>query len=207
MQNRLKIIFFCVAILLFLILYYFPKNQEEYLTNTTDLYSLFTPYMKNYVDCYLDGINCSPEKYYYNNSKICFICDDIVSCFDYLLIERGGKQKINPHGISLEGKFKKEDEINFYSLGISKMFNCKFNEKYICEKGIEMKFNDSSKQVAFIFPKNMTNKEIKNEIEYKMKEKDINCNFINPYNSTNISSFSCGYIKGNIVFNEVYFVI
>ena len=49
-------------------LYPSPKTKVKTLSNVTELYSLFTPYMESYVNSRVQAIECQPNRYYYNEN-------------------------------------------------------------------------------------------------------------------------------------------
>jgi len=126
-------IFFGILVILIVIvgIYYFSPaliiSKPNTLTNTTELYSFFTPYMKDYVDTRLDYIDCQPTEYYYeNNDTVCFICENMDACFGFVRVIREEGVKFNPLGEPYLKANKFDVRVaDFYKDGLASYFNCK----------------------------------------------------------------------------------
>jgi hypothetical protein len=122
------IIFIALVILLASYSYTFllRKPKIKILSNVTELYSLFTPYMENHVNTHLNAVNCIPTQYYYTNSYVCFICNDFDACFGYGWVLRDEGERMNPKGIVKLENIKKFSVKNadFYLNGLGTKFNC-----------------------------------------------------------------------------------
>jgi len=160
---------------------YVPE-VTKYLTDIDKLYSSFTDYMTETVDSYLKTIGCKPKKYYYyDDSKICFVCGNTDACFGYAWVTIPEGEKRNPKGIPLlTGNYNKETEINFYSFGIAKLLNYKCEKECICDEGIKAELERGL--VTFTFPEDVNIKEKVEKIaklagydECKFEDKDFNC--------------------------------
>lgn len=128
-MNLLKVVTILVLLVIgtLLFLLWSTISAPKYLTNTSELYSLFTPYMKDTVDYRLRLIDCEPKKYYYNDSVVCFICDVGDACFGYGWTHRNGGEKMN---LVETPYLKNVNEISvkvadFYKDGLASEFNCK----------------------------------------------------------------------------------
>jgi len=173
-------------------LYPSPKTKVKTLSNVTELYSLFTPYMKTQINSRLQSIECQPTKYYYNDSSVCFVCNEIDACFGYSWVNRTGDKKMNPKCTSfLSGKYSKEDKLNFCSCGIARLLDCSCNEVCNCKQGMEVSLTDGF--VSFTFPMNV---DLKEKIEQITGEK---CDIIE--SGKGLLHIHCENFKGYI-FNE-----
>lgn len=210
------IIFFFVTFLIFLL----QKPEQKYLTDIENLYSLFTPTMKEFVNSYLSYVDCKGEKYYFDNDQICFHCKKGDVCFGYALVSRTGGKKINPKTRPFfKGNYSKEDELKLYSQGISKFLNCKCNEECFCDWGVKPRLEENYR-VVFVFPEKIDIKEkiqriaqranvdkceftdlSEKEKEEKIRNLGLDINKVKLIDTI----FSCGEIKGVIFSNEVIF--
>jgi len=184
-----------VAIAVFFGLQLYKPKIKTY-SNVTELYSLFTPYMKSTVNYRLQAINCQPNEYYYENSSVCFVCNDMHACFGYGWVIRAGGEKMNPKGVPyLSGKYNRDALINFYSWGLAKELGCSCEMGCECSEGIKVRLEDNI--VIFSFPENYN---ITKRIEEVARDIGFgNCEFI----ISNISSFNCGVFGGGIISNKV----
>lgn len=176
--------------------------EPKYLTDIEELYSQFAPYMKSTVDSYLATIECQPTKYDKSDSEICFHCNMLDACFNYVWVKREkGEDKMNPKGIpSLKGDYSKETELNFHSLGVFKSLNCKCEQECICDNGIKARLEERG-MVIFTFPKDVNIKEAIKKIVAKAEKPE--CEF---EDLDGIVNFSCGtLLRGTITENEVIF--
>ena len=87
-EKKNKIFFIVLFVVLVAIVIVFGLQtytpEIKAYSNMTDLYSLFTENMQEFVDYRLGLVDCSPSKYYYENSTVCFVCLSTV-CFVCLL--------------------------------------------------------------------------------------------------------------------------
>lgn len=191
MKTKKILILFILAIFILIgsvLSYFYFLSQPKYSTNITELYSSFTDYMKETVDYRLQLLDCTPEKYYYDNSNLCFICGNIHPCFGFGWVERSGGRKMNPKSLFfLKGKYSKEDTLNFYSYGIAKLLNCRCNEECICDDEIKTEMTEN--EIRFTFP---TDTNIKEKIEKIIKEE---CSVT----GENLLLFRCKNLKGIIL--------
>jgi hypothetical protein len=198
-------IFLILIVLLILILFGWQILSnfvyKEYLTNTTELYTYFTPYMEQKINIYLDSVDCRPNNYYYQNNTLCFVCNKIDVCFVYTWVERTGGQKIRPDYFYLRGLVDKQTELDFYSKGISKILNCNCTEeRCVCENEINAKLDYVDKQTyqsPFVLYEYKDNVEEKiNYICNKMEMGEV---------IFDENSFECGELSG--LFTDEVFVI
>jgi len=209
------ILILTVTIASFCYWYYFVK--QKYLTNIPGLYSSFTDHMKDEVNSHLKLLNCEPKEYYYDDSVVCLVCGKIHLCVEYGLVNREGKEKMNPKlPFFLKGECSKEEELNFYSENIAKLLSCKCNGECLCDDGIKPRAEEH--MVIFTFPENVN---IKQKIEETAeKAKAGKCEFIYVEHEEEAAkktieagyklidgSFTCGTIKGITISNEVIFGI
>ena len=179
MDIKILIVFLILSISIFLVflLYSSTHPKIQFLTNTTELYSSFTPYMQQWVNSRLNSIDCKPDKYYFNDSQICFACKELNVCFGYVYVQREGGEKINPYGYPfLIGKYDENVAVNFYSLGLSNSLNCEkgIEKKWICNNEIELTFENNT--VTLMFPQGSN---LYQEIERISMENGLECEFIN----------------------------
>jgi len=138
------------------------EPKTETLSNISGLYSLFTPYMKDFVDSHLNLLNCRPEEYYYTenndvNNAICFICGKLDLCYRYITVRRsGGILMMNPNGLFLVGDYNQKDILNLYSYGVIDAINCECDENgCFCENDIDVVVvHETSTYIVFSFPVN-----------------------------------------------------
>jgi len=190
-----------VALVILSFVFYFRLiflgKETQLLSNTTELYSSFTPYMQSYVSSHLQSIDCIPEKYYYDDSSVCFLCNDIVPCFSYSWVNRTGGERMNPYGLYLKGEYNSDIQLSFYSFGISKLLNCECDEECTCEDGVKATFKDNT--TMFTFPTDVDMKQKITEIAgLGINECDIN---------VSLMTFSCGNLTGYLLSStEVVFM-
>ena len=125
------IVIISVLFLLGLVFFYnlffpIPKEGSPYLKNTSELYSLFTDYMKEEVDYQLQLLSCQPQEYYYNNSAFCFLCEEVDACFGFVWVVRaGGERMMNPGHFYLTNYDKLSVKVaDFYKDGLASLFQC-----------------------------------------------------------------------------------
>jgi len=108
-----------------------PKIRKETLSNITELYSLFAPYMKSYVTSHLQGIECQPNEYYYNDSCVCFLCKKFDVCFSYTWVNLTGGEKMNPREAPYLTNYETFDSkvADFYKDRLATNLNCKPRNK------------------------------------------------------------------------------
>jgi hypothetical protein len=142
-KNIILIILIIILISFMYIIWYSNRIKPATLSNVTDLYSLFTPAMENFVNLHLDPTGCQKSEYYYKNSSLCFLCDKFDACFSFGYVKRElGKTKINPMGnVYLDGKYDNLTALHFYSSGLDKLLGCRDNLE--CENGIKAKIEDN----------------------------------------------------------------
>lgn len=202
------LIFFISSFLYFYYFHFLP-SKPKYLTNITELYSLFTPYMERHVNYRLKAVECQPNKYYYDDSAVCFVCGGIDACFGYAWVNINGEERTNPKGLpKLFGKYNADTEISFYSYGVSKVLNCVCEKECICKDNI--KVIEGKYGIKFIFPEDINIEESIKKIAIDLQMGD--CTFFNRTLSLgdriiNLPSFSCGNLEGIIISNEVEFEI
>lgn len=146
-----KILILSIIIVLILIIsisfYFYYLSKPKYLTNTAELYSSFTPYMQENMDSHLQLIDCEPEKYYYGDSSICFVCDEMDACFGYGLVNRFGEKKMNPKGLPYLKNIKEISvkAADFYNDGLASNFYCRKESRNSlrCEKSLIFRMDDS----------------------------------------------------------------
>ncbi|UCG95047.1 MAG: hypothetical protein JSV92_03310 [archaeon] len=122
-----------------------PEVKSEIFSDLETVYSQFTPFMEDHVDSKLEEINCEPSGYYYLDSEVCFVCEEVEACFGYGWVNRTGGKKMNPSGPSTI----KTDEfdrkfVDFHMKGLATLFNCiNVNETLLsCDHGILMEKNE-----------------------------------------------------------------
>ena len=156
-MRKLVLFSFVIIIALSAIVCYYSNLHKQlpkqtYLTNISELYSLFTPYMKNTVNYRLQAINCQPNKYYYEDSSICFVCDDMHACFGYTYTLISGKKLMNPKRESYLKNVKRISikVIDFYQKGLASDLHCNIeNDKTLkCEKGIKFILEDGDVKLS-----------------------------------------------------------
>jgi hypothetical protein len=105
---------------------FLPARHIKTLSNITEPYSLFTPSLKNQIDAHLSAIDCIPMQYYFDDSYVCFVCDDFDACFGYGWVLREGGKKINPTGITKLENVKKFSVKNarFFLDDLTDKLNC-----------------------------------------------------------------------------------
>jgi len=169
----------------------FLESEVGMYSNVTELYSLFTVYMEESVNSYLKYIECQPNKYCYDDSSICFTCNEMEACFGYGWVNRSGGEKMNPVSpFFLKGKYSKEELISFHSYGMSWLLNCVCNENCTCNDEINVELTEND--VRFTFP---TNASIKQKIE------EISGEGCNVAPSDGLSFIHCKNLRG-IILNE-----
>jgi hypothetical protein len=180
--GAILLILFAIAVLL---AFSWQRPTRKYLTNTTELFSLFTPYMQKHVSLSLQAVNCKPNKYYYEDSTICFHCGSFDACFSYVWSDRGIEllKTTQPGKMFLKGNYDATTAINFHSFGLTKALNCKCNKQCLCDNGINVKMEDST--VILTSPQNIN---IKQKIEEAAKEIG-ECEFGDLW-------FACGVVHG-----------
>ncbi len=171
-------------------LYSLIKVEPTYLTNTDQIYSSFTNYLKDTVDSRLQLLNCEPKEYYYDDSYFCFVCDDIYPCFGYGWVNRELKRKRNPQTIYITGTEEFEVRIaDFCRDGLASKLNCQeINGDYLeCEK---IRFSGINRNG--VFECDEVKLTLKEEIEFK----DFAVEFCKVKNEelgeVSESSISCG---------------
>ena len=170
---------YLLLVLVFIVLFFstihlyltIPK-ETKYLTNISELYSSFTPYMEDYVNYRLQAIDCQPNEYYYDDSSVCFVCKDMDACFGYGGVMRAGGGKIHPKGIRYLTRVKEFDikVVDFCEDGMASEFNCRgVNENVLeCEN---IRFVGINKDGIFKC----------NEIKILLKEIDQFKNFVDSF--------------------------
>ncbi len=184
--------------------------ETNFYSDVEDAYVRFTSYMMKNVDYRLNGMDCQPEKYYYDNSTIYFSCGDAYARFGYGFVTVRGEDMMNPKGnIGLDGTYDKETELAFYSFGVSKILNCVCDEQCICEGGILAEMDEYG-PVLFDFA-DVAN--IEDEINgISIQAGFGSCEFTDDtgevkFSTSKIIRFSCEKIRGYIIKDEVQFVI
>jgi hypothetical protein len=144
--------------------YYYsrPKTRANTLSNITELYFSFAPYMKDFVDSYLKVMNCEPNQYYYTESKqVCFVCGKFDVCYGYSLVNRNGVKLMNPTELFLVGEYNQKTLLNLYSYGVADALNCNCIDKECsCESDITVHMEEFGN--VFIFPEDVN---IETEVE------------------------------------------
>lgn len=98
-----------IVLIGFLVFLNFSKKPSEELIifmNVEDLYPSLKDNMKDFIDLRLSWLGCEPEKYYGDDSRVCFLCNGVSPCFGYNWSEENneeGKREIAPPGPYLEG--------------------------------------------------------------------------------------------------------
>jgi hypothetical protein len=163
----LLFIYFLSLLLISLYFIYFSSlgKRTRYETNISELYSRFTPTLKNAVSFRLKAIECNPSKYYLENEAVCFVCRKATACFHYALVNWGPEgMKMEFTGMAeLKGKFNEMEALAFYSFGISKLLDCQSN--LVCQQNI--KATIEKPLVKFQFPST----EIINGVILELKNK------------------------------------
>jgi hypothetical protein len=154
MEKGFLIIFLIIILLSTACVFlFYQKSQEKFLTNTTELYSLFAPYMEETVNYHLRAINCQPTKYYYENSSVCFVCDNMDACFGYTWIMKGS-MKMNPWGTPFLKNIEKISVkiADFYKDSLASRFNCKlFNDTMLrCDYGLFFQLEKGKRNVNIL---------------------------------------------------------
>jgi hypothetical protein len=187
MNSRAILIILILFILGVLSFFLWPKAPAKYLTNTTELYSLFTTYMQEHVNQSLKAVNCKPSKYYYNDSVVCFYCGSFDACFRYGMIARGTTRMMNPYGETfLKGSYDTTTLISFYSYGLTKALNCNCNGQCSCDNAIVAKLENN--RIIITFPENINIRQKIREASEKAGLGD--CEFKD-------SIFTCGILGGH----------
>lgn len=184
-------------------LYLPSKPRVKTLSNVTELYSLFTPLMQNYVSLHLNSIECYTNEYYYNNSNVCFVCYDFDACYRYAWVNRTGGQKMNYFGMYCKGGNHKT-RLNFYSFGVAKLLNCECDKECICEGEIKGNVKDleSTSISVFTFPGKL---DITTKVVEIANKKNLEeCNIIGNVSEENYN-IECGELVGIIRNNTAIF--
>lgn len=145
------------------------RQGKEIFTDIGVLYSKFSPYMKEQVDFNLKNMKCEPNEYYYENSKICFICKNSDICFEYRIekeaenMKKTGKnitirldeienityqEKFYLNGLpELKNSDYDVDYADFYFNGFASAFNCEKGifggEELHCDYGVKFVFEEA----------------------------------------------------------------
>jgi len=164
---------FLILFLLIIVIVYFGfysyKPKVKILSNITELYSLFTPYMEETVNSNLKLIDCEPNKYYYNDSAVCFVCNDMNACFGYGWVNRAEGEKMNPMGLPyLSEECDINTKMSFYSDGFSKLLSCRCDKECVCEDNIKARLKDE--EIILTFPGNITQKQKSREVIFTFPE-------------------------------------
>jgi len=134
------LLFLLVLVILSCFGYFLISPKVEYLTNTTELYTFFTPYMKEWTDHQLQFLECEDGKYYYKDSAVCFTCDQTDACFEYAWVSRTGGDRMNPKGQAYLTNYKEFTlkMADFYSDGLPSFFECskKDDKTFECKDGV-----------------------------------------------------------------------
>jgi hypothetical protein len=149
---------FLIALII-LITYFWlftPIARTGTLSNITEVYTLFTPYMEDFVDSYLNVMSCQPSQYYYtNSSKLCFVCGKFDICYGYAMVKRNGSELMNPNDLFLAGYYTKENLLNLYSYGVGNTMNCKCsNDDCFCDDNVKAVIKDFDD--VFIFQSDLS---------------------------------------------------
>jgi hypothetical protein len=175
MDVKFQTLLFILLIIAFLFFFIYPliHPKVNYLTNTTELYSSFTPYMQDWVNFYLQAINCEQKKYYYLNESVCFACQNFDACFGYAYVNRSEGVRMNPMGKPLLSTEMPSIIFPFYSFGVTNIINCSYNQKEmecLCENGIKAKMIEDH-TVILTFPEdvdiNQTLKDVTDNLGFK----------------------------------------
>jgi len=208
--SKKKTLIFLILIFFLIIAggsYWYYQNrapQPERFTNIRELFTiLFTPTMEKWVNHRLQGIDCISKEYWYTNNQVCFSCNKAEACFGYTRVikETPDQKRMNPIGIvTLKGDYTPETKLAFYSYGISKLLNCKYDQIYQCENGIEAVIIDG--EAKFIFPEDIN-------INQKIKEmaKKLGMAECKQAAEAGIDYFQCGIFGATIHQNIVTFRI
>lgn len=176
-----------------LIIFGFYYSGSNYSSDITELYSSFTPYMEDFVNSHLQAIDCEPRNYYYADSDICFVCNGIHACFDYVLVNWEHGEELSPIGtVRLNGDYDKRTELDFHSLGFTNGLDCDM-DNYVCESDIGVVIQNS--RVIMTLPEETDMRQKVGELAEKSGIGE--CEF-------GEMDFSCGYVDGTIYNNEVY---
>jgi len=156
-EKKNKIFFIVLFVVLVAIVIVFGLQtytpEIKAYSNMTDLYSLFTENMQEFVDYRLGLVDCSPSKYYYENSTVCFVCDKMDACFGYGWVSWDG-EKMNPKWVPY---LKNIEEINvkaadFYNYGVASKLSCEpFNKTALkCDYDVLMLLTEDKKDVNIV---------------------------------------------------------
>jgi len=175
------------------------NNTESFetLSNITELYSMFTPYMKMNVDYHIKAVNCEPDKYYYRGESICFVCENYDACFGYSWVNRDSNKKMNPNTSELYGVYDTDTIVNFYSLGLAKKLGCTCVDKCECQEGVTL--NQVDGRLIFGFPEDVNKIQM---VETVFHDIGLSCTF-STLNITDETIFNCEVLGGFIRSNEV----
>jgi hypothetical protein len=154
-MNKLLIASLILIILVFTVAFFYQsKPRVKILSNITELNSLFTPYMESEVNSHLKYIDCNPKNYYYNDSFVCFICNDFDACFGYAWVTREeGKLKMNIVNAKLENvKIFSSKNADFYLNGLASKFNCNTvnNSALSCDFSIYIVFKEERPSILLL---------------------------------------------------------
>jgi len=146
--------------------------------------------MEEEVESYLQYIDCNPDIYYYTDDAVCFVCNKINACFNYVFVDRYGGKKMNFFNPFLSGTYEKETELNFYSRGLTDSLNCNcLNDECFCENEIKVTLtkavtsepidrflvvfeyeNDPTEKIIYIANKINSGKCVFDDVEFKCGE-------------------------------------
>jgi hypothetical protein len=178
------------------------RIRPKTLSNVTELYSLFTPYMLDFVNSRQAAMNCQPTQFYYldsvNNTQFCLVCGKFDICYGYAWVNRNGVMLMNPTELFLVGEYNQKTLLNLYSYGVADVLNCDCtNKECSCENGITARIAEFGN--IFTFPKNVN---IMTEVEnIARKMGKYPCEAIN-----NATRIKCGdLVAAKISENEVVF--
>jgi len=135
-------------------LYYTSKKQM-----IEELYSDFTPTMRDLVERKLSTIGCQPKRYYGFDKTICFPCSIGDACFSYDWVQREYGEKMNPTGKPFLLNFKEFNAniADFYYDGLASMLDCtKVNENTLsCVGNAQFLLEDSSVSFKLLEKENL----------------------------------------------------
>ena len=205
MEKKRTIFSIVVIILLIFLVFLFYKNfKAAYLpeakeSNLIELRYNFSQYMTKKVDAHLNAIECKPTSYTLNSTEVCFVCNKLDACFGYVWVDKGERMMMNPNRAPiLRNNYDEDDLLDFYSYGVSRILECKYNKdkkEYECKEGIKAKIEAVGPE--FEFPMEMDVKEKLEEIT------NSECEFeVSPFEE-NVVEFSCSNIVGKIRSNEI----
>jgi hypothetical protein len=169
-----------ILIILIIIVVYFglysPQPKVETFSNVTELYSLFPPETKDFVNFYLSISDCKPTQYYFENNILCLKCLDKAVCFKYIKNSLGQfkmtgltflkyDRAIDQKDAKIIGSFYTDDLTNFMNCD-SELLNRTFLKSDCSNFFIQIQLEDNGKlKFIALFLKNATESNLRSFVE------------------------------------------